>query len=194
MMAARFLLLFGPPGAGKGTQASRLSRALHLPHVSTGDMFRHHLKNDTALGQKARAYMDQGLLVPDEVTNEMVEDRLSKDDVNPGVLLDGFPRNVLQARFLEEILGARDQQLEGVILIVVPDDQLIERLHGRSDKEGRRDDADVEIIQKRLETYRAQTAPCIAHFRNEGVKVHRIDGTGSMDEVEQRILGALAAD
>jgi adenylate kinase len=135
--------------------------------------------------------MDQGLLVPDEVTNEMVRERLCSDELAGGVLLDGFPRNVDQADFLAAVLDKRGHSLEAVILMEVETERLVQRLKGRAWKEGRTDDADEAVIRKRLATYLSETAPCIAYYECKGTAVFHIDGDGTMDEVESRILTAL---
>jgi adenylate kinase len=190
-MIAQTLLLFGPPGSGKGTQAKRLEQVIGAVHVSTGDMFRDHLSRRTELGLKIEHVMRTGQLVPDTITNEMVRERLLKPDVALGSLLDGFPRNIPQARWLELFLGARGLGLRGVIVMNVPRAELIERLKGRALKEGRADDADVEVIKRRLDTYDAQTAACIGFYESVRRPVHQIDGVGSMETVTARIVAAL---
>jgi adenylate kinase len=187
------LVLFGPPGCGKGTQAARLREALAVPHVSTGDMFRDHKKRETDLGKQVAEIMARGDLVPDSVTDAMVRERLGRDDVREGVLLDGYPRNVAQAEELTKILGDLDRTLTAVVVIEVPDEELKRRLLERGKQSGRADDQDPATIQNRLDTYVAQSKPCVDHYAGASVTVHRIDGVGTMDEVTQRILGALGA-
>jgi len=185
-------LIFGPPAAGKGTQAALLKEHLGVPHVSTGDMFRAHLKGETDLGRQVKDILAAGKLVPDSVTNQMVAVRLAEADVREGVLLDGFPRNVTQAAWLDGYLAARGQSLAGVVVLTVPDDELKRRLASRAEKEGRSDDADPAVIQNRIDTYRDQSAPCIEYYREQGsVPIHEIDGVGAIDEVTERIKSAV---
>lgn len=186
------VVLFGPPGCGKGTQAARLHETLGIPHVSTGDMFRDHGARDTPLGQQAKAIMARGELVPDSVTNAMVEERLGREDARGGVLLDGYPRNVEQAKELDRLLAARGLEVNAVVVIEVPDAELKERLLERGKRSGRPDDQDPATIAARLEVYRAQSAPCIAYYdETRPGAVHRIDGVGPIDVITERILKAL---
>jgi len=185
-MAGKNLVFFGPPGAGKGTQAQKIKDLLKIPHISTGDMFRYHIKNNTDLGKKAKSYSDQGKLVPDEVTIAMVEDRLSQPDVKVGFLLDGFPRNVSQAEALDRILKAKKMVLDLVINIAVADDEVRARLKKRAQIEGRADDADPKVIQHRIDTYKSQSEPCLTFYRPRGI-VKDIHGIGTIDEVFGRI-------
>ena len=188
----RHFLIFGPPAAGKGTQAHSLKEHLEVPHVSTGDMFRAHLKGETELGRQVKSILASGNLVPDTVTNAMVAERLAEPDTSGGVLLDGFPRNVTQAAWLDGYLAGRGTQLAGVVVLSVPDEELKSRLIGRAEKENRADDANPEVVQHRIDTYRAQSEPCIAYYRGQGlVPVHEVDGVGTIDEVAERIRGAV---
>ena len=191
-MAGKNIVLFGPPGAGKGTQALRLGEYLRIPHISTGDMFRHHIRNDTDLGKLAQAYSDRGQLVPDDVTVAMVRDRLTQDDVAPGFLLDGFPRSVPQAEALGSILTELGIELHHVITIAVPDDVIRARLAKRASIEGRTDDADAAVVMNRIETYKQQSAPCLDFYRRQAV-VRDVDGIGTIDEVGERIRQVFAA-
>jgi adenylate kinase len=187
------VLLFGPPGCGKGTQAKRLSKTLGLPHVSTGDMFRDHRERRTELGLAVEHLMSRGELVPDAVTNDMVRERLLRPDLSAGVILDGFPRNVDQARWLRRFLADRGLAVRAVLVLEVPDAELIARIQGRAAREGRSDDADEAVIRHRLATYADSTAACVGYFRTEGVRVHVVDGVGTPDQVEARLAAPFGA-
>jgi adenylate kinase len=190
-MAGKNVVLFGPPGAGKGTQAIKLKDFLAVPHISTGDMFRYNIKNNTPLGKTAKEYSDKGKLVPDEVTIAMVEDRLSQPDVSAGFLLDGFPRSVPQAEALEKMLTRIGKGLNAVVNISVSDDEVRARLAKRATIEGRADDADPKVIQNRIDTYKNQSEPCLKFYRPKGI-VKDIDGIGSIDDVFGRITKVFA--
>ncbi|MFC4001537.1 adenylate kinase [Prauserella oleivorans] len=177
------VVLVGPPGAGKGTQAVALSERLRVPHISTGDLFRAHVGKQTPLGQEAKRYLDSGELVPDSVTNEMVRERLAEPDAKTGFLLDGFPRNTKQADVLGEILAENDTSLDAVIELKVPEDVLVERLLAR----GRSDDTE-EVIRRRQQVYRSETAPLLEYYADILVTV---DGVGEIDEISTRVLDAL---
>lgn len=185
-MSGKNVVLFGPPGAGKGTQAVKLRDLLSVPHISTGEMFRYHIKNDTELGRTAREYSSQGKLVPDEVTIAMVKVRLSEKDVADGFLLDGFPRSVPQAESLDKILQELGKKLDHVVNIHVADEEVRNRLSKRASIEGRADDADPVVIQNRIDTYKNQSEPCLTYYRPQGI-VRDIDGIGSIDDVFGRI-------
>jgi len=178
------IVLVGPPGAGKGTQAARLAERLDAPHISTGDIFRENMKNETELGKEAQRYVDAGDLVPDEVTVKMVKDRLAQPDAAEGFLLDGFPRNTAQAQELQTVLGDLDQRLDAVLVFEVDDEELIKRLMSR----GRSDDTE-ETIRHRQEVYRSETEPLIAHYSDIAV---RVDAVGSVEEITDRAMDALA--
>jgi len=185
-MAGKNVVLFGPPGAGKGTQAARLKDFLEVVHISTGDMFRENIKNGTDLGKTAVEYSNQGKLVPDEVTIAMVKERLSRDDVKPGFLLDGFPRSVPQAEALDTILSDLETNLDFVINISISDEEIKNRLSKRAEIEGRADDADPAVIQNRIATYKNQSEPCLNYYRPKNI-LKDIDGIGSIDDIFARI-------
>ena len=188
-MSAR-LLLIGPPGAGKGTQAQRLSEALGVPAISTGDIFREHLRNETELGLQAKAYMDAGDNVPDSLTNDLVNDRLSQPDAAEGFLLDGYPRTTDQVRALDEILAAHNASLDVVVELVADPDVVVERLKKRALDQGRADD-DEAVVRHRLEVYSRQTAPLIDVYAARGL-LSKVDGIGEIAEVTGRIEHELA--
>lgn len=185
-MSGKNVVLFGPPGAGKGTQAAKLRELLAVPHISTGDMFRYHIKNGTELGRTAKSYSDKGRLVPDEVTIAMVKERLGRADVKGGFLLDGFPRSVPQAEALDVILADCGLKLDHVVNISIADDEIKARLSKRASLEGRADDADPKVIENRITTYKSQSEPCLAYYRPKTI-VRDIDGIGAIDEVFARI-------
>lgn len=179
------LVLVGPPGAGKGTQAVRLAERLDIPHISTGDLFRANLSQETPLGIEAKRYMDAGELVPDSVTVDMVRSRLAEGDVAKGFILDGFPRTVSQAGSLAEILLERGEDLDAVVELQVPVDLLVERLLSR----GRADDTE-DVIRRRQQVYLDETAPLLDHYRDRLVVV---DAVGSVEEITERVVDALRA-
>ena len=184
------LMLLGPPGAGKGTQASRLADVYRAPHISMGDIFRANVQNETPLGREAKAYMDRGDLVPDDVVNRMVFDRLEQDDAAGGYVLDGYPRTVPQAVELEGFLAGRGEQLDAVLRFAVPDAELIGRLLGRAEREGRADDTE-EVIRNRLRVYEEQTKPLEA-FYVERRLLHDVEAVGGIEEITERALDVLA--
>ena len=189
-MSARMVLL-GPPGAGKGTQAARIGERLGIPAISTGDIFRAHVAGSTELGRRARAYMDKGEYVPDSVTNAMVADRLTEDDAASGFLLDGYPRTAAQVDALDDMLSERGEALDVVVEITADADAVVERLLGRAAEQGRADDTEP-VIRRRLEVYAEATAPLASLYEDRGLLV-RVDGTGDVDEVTERIMTALAS-
>jgi adenylate kinase len=183
------LLIMGPPGAGKGTQAVVVASALGVPHISTGDIFRANVSAGTPLGEEAQRYMDAGEYVPDSITNAMVRDRISRDDCDPGFLLDGYPRTLEQVNELDMMLEADARHLDRVVQLTVDTDEVVSRLLKRAQDQGRADDT-AEVIRRRLEVYFEQTAPLVAVYRERGILVD-IDGMGEMAAVSERILSAL---
>jgi adenylate kinase len=177
------LVLLGPPGAGKGTQAEKLAEKLQIPHLSTGELFRENIGKGTKLGLEAKRYLDAGDLVPSELTNELVDDRLTHPDVADGFILDGYPRSVGQAKALHDMLERRGTQLDAVLEFRVSEDVLLERLKAR----GRADDTD-EVILNRMKVYRDETAPLIEYYSHE---LKTVDAVGAVDEVFARALRAL---
>ncbi|MGP6172398.1 adenylate kinase [Microbacterium sp. A204] len=189
--ASARLLIVGPQGSGKGTQGVRIAEAYGIPVVSTGDIFRANIKGGTDLGKQVTAILDRGDLVPDELTGEIVRDRLSQDDAVHGFLLDGYPRNAAQVGHLDEFLTARGESLDAIILLDVPRDESIARLKLRAEEQGRSDDTE-EGIAHRLDIYENETAPILAVYGERGI-VDRINGVGSLDEITERIMSALQA-
>jgi adenylate kinase len=185
------LLLIGPPGAGKGTQAVKLAEAFSIPAISTGDIFRENVKNETELGQQAKAFMDRGEYVPDSLTNALVRDRLDWDDAANGFLLDGYPRTADQVLELDDILGDKGESLNAVVLITADSDEVVRRLLGRAQEQGRADDTE-DVIRRRLEVYAEQTAPLIDTYSKRNLVIE-VDGLGAVEEVTGRILEALAS-
>jgi adenylate kinase len=214
-----YIVLLGPPGAGKGTQAQVISQRLGLPHISSGDIFRENLKNQTELGKLAKGYMDRGELVPDDVTIAMIRDRLSRPDCAPGALLDGFPRTPAQAEALSAMLAEFNGQVNAVPYIKVPEDVLIERLTGRwtcraqghifhekfnppkqpgiCDYDGselyQREDDKAETVTRRIHVYLEQTMPLIEYYQQRG-KLIEVDGTKPIEQVTADLMAALAVE
>ncbi|MFF2126375.1 adenylate kinase [Streptomyces olivochromogenes] len=211
------IVLVGPPGAGKGTQAAFLAKNLRIPHISTGDLFRANISQGTELGKQAKAYMDAGNLVPDEVTIGMAKDRMEQPDAVNGFLLDGFPRNVSQAEALDEMLKTEGMKLDAVLDLEVPEDEVVKRIAGRRicrndsshvfhvtykqpKSEGvcdvcggelyQRDDDSEDTVRKRLEVYHTQTEPIIDYYKSQGLVV-TISALGKVEEVTGRAMGAL---
>ncbi len=189
-MGARRMLLLGPPGAGKGTQAIRLAAKLGIPQISTGDMLRGAVAAGTDVGRQAQGHMDRGELVPDAVVIGVAEERLSQGDAESGFVLDGFPRTATQAEALDALLEQMGTSLERCVVLVVDEDSLVARLLGRAQIEGRSDDSE-ETIRTRMSVYRAQTAPLVDYYRKRGI-LGEVDGLGSIEEIAKRIDEALS--
>jgi adenylate kinase len=183
------LILMGPPGAGKGTQAKVVADHFGIPAISTGDIFRANVSRGTPLGKKAQEFMDAGEYVPDEVTNLMVRDRIDEPDAAPGFLLDGYPRTVAQVEELDGMVAFTGHRLDAVVVLTVDPEELVARLLQRAQSEGRADDTE-DVIRRRQEVYGQQTEPLIGVYRRRGI-VHEIDGMGEVDEVTKRIFDAL---
>ena len=212
------IIMLGAPGAGKGTQAKKIAEKYHIPHISTGDIFRANIKNGTELGKKAKTYMDQGLLVPDELTVDLVIDRVGQDDCKNGYILDGFPRTIPQAECLDAALEKRGEKVDFAIDVEVPDENIVNRMSGRracggcgatyhikynptkvdgvcdacGEKLVLRDDDKPETVQKRLGVYHEQTQPLIDYYTKSGV-LKEVDGTVDMEDVFQAIVEILGA-
>lgn len=184
------LLIVGPPGAGKGTQAARIAEHFGIPTISTGDIFRANIKNETELGKRVKAIVDAGDYVPDSLTNELVTDRLSEADATTGFLLDGYPRTPDQVRYLDELLASHGHKLDAVLRLVADGDEIVRRLTKRAVEQGRADDSE-DAIRHRQEVYQRETAPVLEMFRDQGLLLE-VDGLGSVDEVTERIWAAFA--
>lgn len=182
--------MFGPPGSGKGTQASRVAVRLGVPHVAAGDMLRSEVARNTPLGREAKPIMDSGGLVPDDLVVRMIDGRLNEPDAKLGVLLDGFPRTVPQATTLDAMLDRRNEAVANVILLEVPDDELKTRILKRATIEGRSDDT-AEGLAERLVVYRQDTAPVLEHYRAAGTRIQAIDGVGDIDAITERIMQSM---
>lgn len=183
------LLIIGPPGAGKGTQAGRISEGYGVPAISTGDIFRANIKGGTELGQRVQAIIESGELVPDSLTNEIVEDRLAQSDAAGGFLLDGYPRNVEQVHALDSMIDG--DALDAVVLLEADVNEVVARLLKRAELEGRADDTE-DVIRHRQDVYAQQTAPLVELFTERGILV-AVDGLGTVDEVAERIATGLSA-
>ena len=188
--AAR-LLIVGPPGAGKGTQAVRIAETYGIPAIATGDIFRANIKNETPLGVQVKAIIDAGDYVSDDLTNALVKDRLEEADAREGFLLDGYPRTLDQVAFLEQLLSGKGQALDAVIQLVADQDEVVARLRNRALEQGRSDDTE-DAIRHRQEVYVRETSPLIEVYSAKGLLVE-VDGLGEVDEVAERIASALAA-
>ena len=187
------LVLFGPPGAGKGTQSAKLIHAYQLVHLSTGDIFRANIKGGTELGTLAKSYMDQGQLVPDEVTIRMLESEANKSPDAKGYIFDGFPRTPAQAKALDQFLATKNTSITMMLALEVEEDELRKRLLLRGKDSGRADDIDPAVIQKRIDVYRNETEP-VRDFYQEQKKYFGIDGIGSVDEIFERLCAVINSE
>ncbi len=185
------LILMGPPGAGKGTQATGIADRLGIPAISTGDIFRSNIKNETDLGRQVKEITASGGYVPDELTNAIVRDRLGEPDAAGGFLLDGYPRTVGQVAYLDELLAAAGHRIDAVLELTADEDALVARLLQRAQEQGRADDTEA-VVRRRMEVYRAETEPLTAIYAEHGV-LHQVDGLGSVEQVAQRLADAVAA-
>ncbi|MDC1141473.1 adenylate kinase [Planctomycetota bacterium] len=180
-MSKKILVFLGPPGVGKGTQAAKLATDLNLPHISTGDIFRDHLKRETELGAKAKAYMNEGKLVPDDLTVALVNTRITQEDCADGYILDGFPRTVAQDDALESVLSERAEKVAAALYFDAPRETVVARISGRAELENRPDDS-PEKVRVRLEVYDKETGPLVPHYREKGV-LHEFDATGTVEDI-----------
>ena len=185
------ILLIGPPGAGKGTQAALLAKHFGIPAISTGDIFRENVRNETPLGLEAKAFMDRGEYVPDSLTNALVRDRLNQDDAAAGFLLDGYPRTIDQVQELDDILEETEAKLDVVVQLTADSEELLRRLSGRAQEQGRSDDT-PDVIKRRLDVYEEQTAPLIDIYASRSL-VAKVNGLGEIGDVTNRIIEVLDA-
>jgi len=183
------LIMMGPPGAGKGTQATFIAEHFGIPAISTGDIFRANVAEGTSLGVDAKRYMDAGEYVPDEITNKMVRNRIDEPDAEPGFLLDGYPRTLSQVEELDKMVEYTGHRLDAAVVLTVDSEELVQRLLQRAEVEGRADDTE-DVIRRRQEVYREQTEPLIEVYRERGILVE-VDGIGDVDQVTKRIFEAL---
>lgn len=184
------LILFGPPGSGKGTQAARLVEKYELLHISTGDLFRYEMGNNTPLGQQAQSYMDKGELVPDEVTVGMLRNKVEANPYVEGYIFDGFPRTVPQADALDNLLAEEGNEVHLLLMLEVPDEELVKRLLGRGKVSGRADDMDENIIRNRIEVYKSETTPVFDYYAEKG-KAVKVYGVGSIEEIFARLCESI---
>ncbi|MGJ3192142.1 adenylate kinase [Paenarthrobacter nitroguajacolicus] len=183
------LIIMGPPGSGKGTQAEHIARHFGIPAISTGDLFRAHVRDKTELGLEAGEYMDRGEFVPDHVTTDMLKQRMEEADAADGFLLDGYPRTVIQIGALDEMLAARGKPLEAVLALTASDDELVARMLRRAQEQGRSDDTET-VIQRRLELYRDETQPVVTAYSQRGILV-TVDGSGERETITAAAIAAV---
>lgn len=184
------LILFGPPGSGKGTQAAKLVEKYELLHISTGDLFRYEMGNDTPLGQKAKAYIAKGELVPDSVTIGMLKNKVDANPDVKGYIFDGFPRNIKQAEALDQILQEKGESVTGLVALSVDDEEIVKRILNRGKTSGRTDDNDESIIRNRIGVYTSETSPVFAYYEAKD-KSHNVEGLGTIDEIFDRLCGVI---
>lgn len=180
------IILFGPPGSGKGTQAAKLVEKYDLLHVSTGDLFRYEMGNETPLGKKAKSYIEKGELVPDEVTVGMLRNKVEANADVPGYIFDGFPRTVAQAEALDDLLEEMDTEVSELIMLDVPDDEIVQRILNRGKTSGRADDTDETVIRKRIQIFKNETTPVFEYYQRKG-KAVRVNGVGNIEEIFERL-------
>jgi adenylate kinase len=180
------IILFGPPGAGKGTQAERIRDNYNFLHISTGDVFRYNIKNETALGKRAKSFIDRGELVPDDVTIKMLAGEMRQADDKNGIIFDGFPRTKAQAKALDDLLNEQNEKIDALISLDVDDNILIERLKERGKTSGRKDDADENVIRNRIQVYYTETEVVKEHY-NEQNKLQKVDGVGDIEAITKRL-------
>jgi len=180
------IILFGPPGAGKGTQAERIRDNYNFLHISTGDVFRYNIKNETELGQRAKSFIDRGELVPDDVTIKMLAGEIEKADDKNGIIFDGFPRTKAQADALDDLLNEQNEKIDALVSLNVDDEILIGRLKERGKTSGRKDDADENVIKNRIQVYYTETEIVKDHYKQQG-KLHQVDGVGSVQDITKRL-------
>lgn len=186
------LILFGPPGSGKGTQATKLADKYNLIHISTGDLFRYEMGNDTPLGLKAKEFISKGELVPDSITVGMLENKLNKHLDSAGFILDGFPRTIAQAESLDKIFAEKEMSVSKLIALDVEEEELVKRLIGRGKTSGRSDDSDENIIRNRIKVYHQETSPVFNYYNDQKLS-HTVNGIGSIDEIFQRLCETMGA-
>lgn len=180
------IILFGPPGAGKGTQAERIRDNYNFLHISTGDVFRYNIKNETELGKRAKSFIDRGELVPDDVTIKMLAGEIEKADDKNGIIFDGFPRTKAQADALDDLLNEQSEKIDALISLEVDDEILTERLMERGKTSGRKDDADENVIKNRIQVYYTETEIVKDHYKQQE-KLHEVDGVGSIEDITKRL-------
>lgn len=184
------LILFGPPGSGKGTQATKLVEKYGLLHISTGDLFRYEMKNDTPLGKEAKRYIQEGELVPDSVTVGMLKNKVEANPDVPGYIFDGFPRTIAQSKSLDELMAENNNEISALLMLDVPDAEIINRIKKRGESSGRADDSDEAIIKNRIDVYKNETSPVFDYYDKKGV-AQKIDGVGSIEEIFDRLNAAI---
>jgi adenylate kinase len=184
------LILFGPPGSGKGTQASKLVEKYNLLHISTGDLFRYEMGNDTPLGKKAKSFIEKGELVPDEVTVGMLRNKVEANLDVPGYIFDGFPRTIAQSEALDKLMKEEDTTISALLMLDVPDEEIIKRILERGKTSGRADDLNEEIIQNRIDVYKSETTPVFDYYKEKD-KAEKIDGVGSIEEIFDRLCTSI---